>query len=164
MGALDGANDINGAPLSDVFDLSSFQSDGGRVGGDTSENPEFQPEQFDECPVKGLDMKAVYALKAGTNQIAAKVEAWDVPMLVPGGVPYDIAIEQSAGAHSDPVRAHARARRSGGGQGLSMEIGIRSSQMPLGSKMVTCILAEVMPISNEITIQISSNSFVKMCS
>ena len=47
--------------------------------------------------VKGLDMKAVYALKAGSNQIAAKVEAWDVPMLVPGGVPYDIALEQSAG-------------------------------------------------------------------
>jgi hypothetical protein len=47
--------------------------------------------------VKGLDMKAVYALKAGTNQIAAKVEAWDVPMLVPGGVSYDIALEQSAG-------------------------------------------------------------------
>lgn len=47
--------------------------------------------------VKGLDMKAVYALKAGTNQIAAKVETWDVPMLVPGGLPYDIALEQSAG-------------------------------------------------------------------
>jgi hypothetical protein len=47
--------------------------------------------------VKGLDMKAVYALKAGSNQIAAKVEAWDVPMLVPGGVSYDIALEQSAG-------------------------------------------------------------------
>jgi hypothetical protein len=47
--------------------------------------------------VKGLDMKAVYALKAGTDQIAAKVEAWDVPMLVPGGVSYDIALEQSAG-------------------------------------------------------------------
>jgi hypothetical protein len=47
--------------------------------------------------VKGLDMKAVYALKAGTNQIAAKVEAWDVPMLVPVGVSYDIALEQSAG-------------------------------------------------------------------
>jgi hypothetical protein len=47
--------------------------------------------------VKGLDMKAVYALKAGTNQIVAKVEAWDVPMLVPGGVSYDIALEQSAG-------------------------------------------------------------------
>lgn len=47
--------------------------------------------------VKGLDMKAVYALKAGTNQIAAKVEAWDVPMLVPGGASYDIGLEQSAG-------------------------------------------------------------------
>jgi hypothetical protein len=47
--------------------------------------------------VKGLDMKAVYALKAGTNQVAAKVEAWDVPMLVPGGVSYDIALEQPAG-------------------------------------------------------------------
>ena len=29
--------------------------------------------------IKGLNMNAVYALKAGTNQIAAKVEAWDVP-------------------------------------------------------------------------------------
>jgi hypothetical protein len=47
--------------------------------------------------VKGLDMKAVYAPNAGTNQIAAKVDAWDVPMLVPGGVSYDIALEQSAG-------------------------------------------------------------------
>lgn len=47
--------------------------------------------------VKGLDMKAVYALKAGTNEIAAKVEAWDVPMLVPGGQAYDVALEQSAG-------------------------------------------------------------------
>ena len=47
--------------------------------------------------VQGLNMKAVYALEAGTNQIAAKVEAWDVPMLVPGGASYDIALEQSAG-------------------------------------------------------------------
>jgi hypothetical protein len=47
--------------------------------------------------VKGLDMKAVYALKTGPNEIAAKVEAWDVPMLVPGGATYDIALEQSAG-------------------------------------------------------------------
>jgi hypothetical protein len=47
--------------------------------------------------VKGLNMKAVYALKAGTNTIAAKAEAWDVPMLVAGGVSYDIALEQSAG-------------------------------------------------------------------
>jgi len=47
--------------------------------------------------VKGLDMKRVYALKAGGNQIAGKVEAWDVPMLVAGGSTYDIALEQSAG-------------------------------------------------------------------
>ena len=47
--------------------------------------------------VKGLDMKGVYALKTGTNQIAAKVEARDVPMLVPGGASYDIALEQSVG-------------------------------------------------------------------
>ena len=47
--------------------------------------------------IKGLNMNAVYALKAGTNQIAAKVEAWDVPMLVPGNQSYDIALEQSAG-------------------------------------------------------------------
>ncbi|HET9704748.1 MAG TPA: hypothetical protein VFP85_11980 [Vicinamibacterales bacterium] len=47
--------------------------------------------------VKGLDMKAIYALKAGSNQIAAKVEAWDVPMLVAAGAAYDIALEQAAG-------------------------------------------------------------------
>ena len=47
--------------------------------------------------VQGLDMKAIYALKAGSNQIAGKVEAWDVPMLVAGGATYDIALEQSAG-------------------------------------------------------------------
>ena len=47
--------------------------------------------------IKGLNMKAVYALKAGTNQIVARVEAWDVPMLVPAGAPYDVALDQSAG-------------------------------------------------------------------
>jgi hypothetical protein len=47
--------------------------------------------------VRGLDMKAVYALKAGTSEIAAKVEAWDVPMLVPAGLSYDVGLEQSAG-------------------------------------------------------------------
>jgi hypothetical protein len=47
--------------------------------------------------VKGLAMKAVYALKADTNQIHGKVEAWEVPMLVSGGTTYDIALEQSAG-------------------------------------------------------------------
>jgi hypothetical protein len=39
----------------------------------------------------------VYALKAGTNRLAAKVEAWGVSMLVPGGVRYGIALERSAG-------------------------------------------------------------------
>ena len=42
-------------------------------------------------------MKLVYALKAGTTQIAAQVEAWDVPMLVPAGLAYDIALKQAAG-------------------------------------------------------------------
>jgi hypothetical protein len=44
-----------------------------------------------------LEMKAVYALSAGTNQIAAKVVAWDVPLLVRAGTAYDIALEQAAG-------------------------------------------------------------------
>lgn len=47
--------------------------------------------------VSGLDMKAVYVLKAGTDQAVAKVEAWDVPMLVRAGVAYDIALEQAGG-------------------------------------------------------------------
>ena len=47
--------------------------------------------------VSGLEMTAVYALKAGTNEIEGKVEAWDVPMLVAAGATYDIALEQSAG-------------------------------------------------------------------
>jgi hypothetical protein len=47
--------------------------------------------------ISGLDMKSVYVLNAGTTQIAAKVTAWDVPMLVRAGVAYDIALEQAAG-------------------------------------------------------------------
>ena len=43
-----------------------------------------------------------------------------------------------------------------------MEIGTRSSQTPSGSEMDTCILG-VIPISNEMTIRKSSNSFVKIC-
>ena len=48
--------------------------------------------------------------------------------------------------------------------GFFLEIGIRSSQLPLGSEMVTCILAEVVPICSEMTIYSSSNSLVKTCS
>ena len=47
--------------------------------------------------VPGLELKAVYALKAGTNEIAAKAAAFETPMLVRAGLPYDIALEQSAG-------------------------------------------------------------------
>ncbi len=47
--------------------------------------------------VSGLAMKAIYALNAGTDRIAAKVEAWDVPMLVRAGVAYDIALDQASG-------------------------------------------------------------------
>lgn len=47
--------------------------------------------------IKGLDMKAVYALKAGGNQIAAKVAAWDTPMIVAASSAYDVALEQPAG-------------------------------------------------------------------
>jgi hypothetical protein len=48
-------------------------------------------------PDAQLEMKSVMALNAGTNQIAAKVTAWDVPMLVRAGAAYDIALEQEAG-------------------------------------------------------------------
>lgn len=44
-----------------------------------------------------LDVKAIYALTAGTNQIAGKVDGFDRTMVVPAGAPYDIALEQSAG-------------------------------------------------------------------
>ena len=47
--------------------------------------------------VPGLQLKAVYTLKAGTNEIAAKAGAFETPMLVRAGMPYDIALEQSAG-------------------------------------------------------------------
>jgi hypothetical protein len=47
--------------------------------------------------VRGLDVKALYALKAGTNQIAGKVDAFEKPMLVPAGASYDVALEQPAG-------------------------------------------------------------------
>jgi hypothetical protein len=39
----------------------------------------------------------VYALNAGTDRIASKVDAFDKPLLVTAGQPYDIALEQAAG-------------------------------------------------------------------
>jgi hypothetical protein len=43
------------------------------------------------------ELKAVYALKAGTNRIASKVDAFDKPLLVTAGQSYDVALEQAAG-------------------------------------------------------------------
>jgi len=48
-------------------------------------------------PGVALDMKAIYAMDAGTTNAAQKVEAWDVPMLVRAGVAYDIGFDQAAG-------------------------------------------------------------------
>jgi len=43
------------------------------------------------------DLKAVYALNAGTDRIASKVDAFDKPLLVTAGQSYDVALEQAAG-------------------------------------------------------------------
>jgi hypothetical protein len=43
------------------------------------------------------ELKAVYALKAGTNRIASKVDAFEKPLLVTAGESYDVALEQPAG-------------------------------------------------------------------
>jgi hypothetical protein len=43
------------------------------------------------------ELKAVYALTAGTNRIASKVDAFEKPLLVAPGKPYDVALEQAAG-------------------------------------------------------------------
>jgi hypothetical protein len=46
---------------------------------------------------QGLNVKAIYALRAGTDQIAAQTDTFGKPMLVhPGGV-YDVALQQAAG-------------------------------------------------------------------
>jgi hypothetical protein len=43
------------------------------------------------------ELKAVYALQAGTTRIASKVDAFDKPLLVAAGQSYDVALEQAAG-------------------------------------------------------------------
>ena len=47
--------------------------------------------------IKGLNVKAIYALRTGTNEIAAKITSFGKPMLVYAGEAYDIALEQPAG-------------------------------------------------------------------
>jgi hypothetical protein len=50
-----------------------------------------------EPSIKGLNVKAIYALRTGTNEIAGKSLTFGKPMLVYAGEAYDIALEQPAG-------------------------------------------------------------------
>ena len=50
-----------------------------------------------EPQVTGLDVEAVYALRAGTNEIAAKSKHFGNPIMVYAGESYDIALKQSGG-------------------------------------------------------------------
>ena len=47
--------------------------------------------------VSGLEVEAIYALRAGTNEIAAEGKRFGDPILVYGGEAYDIALKQSSG-------------------------------------------------------------------
>ncbi|PYK10070.1 MAG: hypothetical protein DME61_04645 [Verrucomicrobia bacterium] len=47
--------------------------------------------------VSGLEMEAIYALRAGTNEIAAQGKRFGDPILVYAGEAYDIALKQSGG-------------------------------------------------------------------
>jgi len=47
--------------------------------------------------VSGLEVEAIYALRAGTNEIAAQSKQFGEPILVYAGDSYDIALKQSGG-------------------------------------------------------------------
>ena len=47
--------------------------------------------------VSGLEVEAIYALRAGTNEIAAEGKRFGDPILVYAGEAYDIALKQSSG-------------------------------------------------------------------
>jgi len=47
--------------------------------------------------VSGLQVEAIYALRAGTNEIAAEGKKFGEPILVYAGDSYDIALKQSGG-------------------------------------------------------------------
>jgi hypothetical protein len=47
--------------------------------------------------VSGLEVEAIYALRAGTNEIAAEGKRFGEPILVYAGEAYDIALKQSSG-------------------------------------------------------------------
>ncbi len=50
-----------------------------------------------EPKIPGLNVKAIYALRAGTNEIAGKSDRFGTPMMVYAGESYDVALEQEAG-------------------------------------------------------------------
>ena len=50
-----------------------------------------------EPKVSGLDVEAIYALRAGTNKIAAQSKHFGSPIMVYAGESYDIALKQSGG-------------------------------------------------------------------
>jgi hypothetical protein len=47
--------------------------------------------------VSGLEVEAIYALRAGTNEIAAESKRFGQPILIYAGESYDIALKQSGG-------------------------------------------------------------------
>ena len=47
--------------------------------------------------MSGLELEAIYALRAGTNEIAAESKHFGEPILVYAGEAYDIALKQSGG-------------------------------------------------------------------
>ena len=47
--------------------------------------------------VSGLEVEAIYALRAGTNEIAAESKHFGEPILIYAGESYDIALKQSGG-------------------------------------------------------------------
>ena len=47
--------------------------------------------------IEGLELKAIYVLKAGTNAIAAQSDGFGKPIMVYAGDSYDVALEQPSG-------------------------------------------------------------------
>ena len=45
----------------------------------------------------GLAVEAIYALRAGTNEIASETKNFGTPIMVYAGESYDIALKQSGG-------------------------------------------------------------------
>jgi hypothetical protein len=59
--------------------------------------------------VSGLEMEAIYALRAGTNKIAAQGKHFGEPILVYAGESYDIALKQPGGV--TPIKSNVTPKR-----------------------------------------------------